>query len=87
MRGEVTGAEVRYGRWLALGLSHAEAVAADTAWRAVAFDSEFRTGARRLLRDVREAGLRTAILTNGTIDPQGARSTNTAWLRSLTWSS
>lgn len=43
---------------------------ADTAWRAVAFDSEFRTGARSLLRQVREAGLRTAILTNGTIDPQ-----------------
>lgn len=70
VQGEITSDELRRGRWAALGLEGAAAFEADTAWRAVAFDSEFRSGARRLLREVREAGLRTAILTNGTIDPQ-----------------
>lgn len=70
VRGEISGDELRHGRWHALGLDGEAAVAADTAWRAVAFDSQFRVGARRLLAHVREAGLRTAILTNGTIDPQ-----------------
>ena len=70
VEGEISSEELRHGRWLALGLEGEAAVAADTAWRAVAFDLEFRTGARKLLREVRGAGLRTAILTNGTIDPQ-----------------
>lgn len=70
VQGEITSEELRHGRWTALGLEGAAAVAADGAWRAVAFDSEFRSGARRLLREVREAGVRTAILTNGTVDPQ-----------------
>jgi HAD superfamily hydrolase (TIGR01509 family) len=70
VRGEITAEELRQGRWQAIGLVGDAAVAADNAWRAVAFDSEFRTGARRLLRQVRDAGLRTAILTNGTVDPQ-----------------
>ncbi|MGH7911106.1 MAG: HAD family hydrolase [Candidatus Dormibacteraceae bacterium] len=68
--GEITSEQLRHGRLAALGFDRAAAVAADAAWRAVAFDSEFRTGARMLLRQTREAGLRTAILTNGTIDPQ-----------------
>jgi putative hydrolase of the HAD superfamily len=70
VQGEITTEELRHGRWLAVGLEGDAALAADRAWRAVAFDSEFRTGARRLLRQVRDAGLRTAILTNGTVDPQ-----------------
>ncbi|MBO0744258.1 MAG: HAD family hydrolase [Candidatus Dormibacteraeota bacterium] len=70
VQGEISSEELRHGRWHALGLDGEAALAADTAWRAVAFDSQFRTGARALLRQVRDAGLRTAILTNGTIDPQ-----------------
>jgi putative hydrolase of the HAD superfamily len=70
VQGEITPQELRHGRWLAVGLDGDAAVAADRAWRAVAFDCEFRIGARRLLREVHDAGLRTAILTNGTIDPQ-----------------
>lgn len=70
MEGEINSEELRHGRWHALGLDGQAALAADAAWRAVAFDSEFRTGARSLLRQVRDAGLRTAILTNGTVDPQ-----------------
>ncbi len=70
VQGEITSQELRHGRWLAVGLEGDAAVAADRAWRAVAFDCEFRIGARRLLREVHAAGLRTAILTNGTIDPQ-----------------
>lgn len=68
--GEITSAQLRRERWTRLGFSDEAADAADLRWRAVAFDSAFRTGARRLLEQVRAAGLRTAILTNGTIDPQ-----------------
>jgi FMN phosphatase YigB (HAD superfamily) len=68
--GEVSATEMRFGRWVDLGLSGDAGVAADTAWRNVAFGSRMRHGARALLRDARAAGLRLVILTNGTVDPQ-----------------
>jgi FMN phosphatase YigB (HAD superfamily) len=69
-RGAVSAAEMRYARWADLGLSGDAGVAADTAWRSVAFGSRMRHGARAFLRDARAAGFRLVILTNGTVDPQ-----------------
>ncbi|MDR0360148.1 MAG: HAD family hydrolase [bacterium] len=68
--GEITSQELRFGRFAELGLEGEAGVAADEAWRRVAFGARLRLGARRLLLEARRAGLRTAILTNGTIDPQ-----------------
>jgi FMN phosphatase YigB (HAD superfamily) len=69
-RGEVSATEMRFGRWADLGLSGDAGVAADTAWRNVAFGATLRYGARAFLRDARAAGFRLVILTNGTVDPQ-----------------
>jgi len=68
--GEVPASEMRYARWADLGLTGEAGVAADMAWRRVAFAGRLRNGARVLLRDARRTGFRLAILTNGTIDPQ-----------------
>jgi HAD superfamily hydrolase (TIGR01549 family) len=68
--GEISSQELRFGRFAELGLQGEAAIAADEAWRRVAFGARLRRGARRLLLEARRAGLRTAILTNGTIDPQ-----------------
>ncbi len=68
--GEVRASDMRYARWADLGLTGEAGVAADMAWRRVAFAGRLRNGARVLLRDARRAGFRLAILTNGTIDPQ-----------------
>ena len=70
LAGGITKDELRYGRWAELGLEGEAGVAADEAWRRVAFAARLRVGAKRLLLDARRAGYRTAILTNGTIDPQ-----------------
>jgi len=69
-RGEVSAAEMRFARWADLGLSGEAGIAADTAWRSVAFGSRMRQGARAFLRDARSLGFRLVILTNGTVDPQ-----------------
>jgi FMN phosphatase YigB (HAD superfamily) len=69
-RGEVSASDMRYGRWADLGLSGDAGVAADTAWRNVAFGATMRHGARAFLRDARSLGFRIVILTNGTVDPQ-----------------
>ncbi len=68
--GECTMQELRLGRLADAGLEGEPALEADAAYRAVANQIHRRLGAERLLRAVRAAGLRTAILTNGTSDPQ-----------------
>lgn len=68
--GEVSASEMRYGRWIDLGLTRNSCVAADLAWRHVAFSARLRKGARAFLREARSAGFRLVILTNGTVDPQ-----------------
>jgi putative hydrolase of the HAD superfamily len=69
-RGEVSAAEMRFARWADLGLPGDAGVAADAAWRSVAFGATLRHGARAFLRDARVLGFRLVILTNGTVDPQ-----------------
>lgn len=70
VRGEVTLEELRRNRWRDFGLEGESAVRADEAYRATARAVNLRTGARRLLRRLRGLGLRTAILTNGAVEPQ-----------------
>lgn len=62
--------EMRAGRWQDFGLSPEEARAADAEYRAIASLINLRRGATGLINGARAAGLRTAILTNGTADPQ-----------------
>ncbi len=65
--------EMRLGRFQDVGLAPSEAAEADLAYRAVASAVKRRRGARRFLQDARMRGLRTVILTNGTINPQRAK--------------
>ncbi len=69
-RGECTMPELRLGRLSDCGVTGEVAAAADGAYRAVANVIHRRRGAGLLLREVRARGLRSVILTNGTVDPQ-----------------
>jgi putative hydrolase of the HAD superfamily len=62
--------ELRVGRLADCGVTGAAAIRASAAYRAAANSVRLRLGARALLRSLRLAGLRTVILTNGTVDPQ-----------------
>lgn len=68
--GEYSIDELRLGRLADVGVTGPEAREIDAAYRAVGNDIRLRIGARRLLRDLKAAGFRTVILTNGTVDPQ-----------------
>lgn len=58
--------ELRAGRWRDCGLTGEAASTADSAYRArVSRNIRHRQGARRFLLALKEAGLRTVILTNG----------------------
>ena len=64
--GGCTIEELRAGRWRDCGLTGEAAAAADSTYRAtVTHGLRHRRGARRFLVALREAGLRTVILTNG----------------------
>lgn len=69
-RGGLEIEELRAGRLAEVGLTGDAAVAADLAYREVSSAIGLRRGARRLLTQLRAAGLATVILTNGSIDPQ-----------------
>lgn len=59
--------ELRAGRWRDCGLNGEAALAADNAYRAtVTRGLRHRMGARRFLLALRQSGIRTVILTNGT---------------------
>lgn len=62
--------QLRLGRLADVGVTGPEAREIDAAYRAIGNDIRLRIGARRLLRDLKSAGYRTVILTNGTVDPQ-----------------
>ena len=68
--GQCTIEELRAGRLADCGATGEAATRALEVYRADANAVRVRLGARRLLRQLREAGLRTVILTNGTVDPQ-----------------
>ncbi|HEX6348880.1 MAG TPA: HAD family hydrolase [Candidatus Dormibacteraeota bacterium] len=73
--------DLRLGRLTDSGLADpALAREADLAYREVAGAINLRRGARRLLVDLREAGLSTVILTNGTVDPQRIKAEQTGLL-------
>ena len=64
--GGCTIEELRVGRWRDCGLTGEAATLADTAYRSTVNSSvRQRRGARRFLLALREAGIRTVILTNG----------------------
>ncbi len=73
--------DLRLGRMADCGVDDpALARAADLAYRQVAGAINLRRGARRLLEGLREAGLSTVILTNGTVDPQRLKAEQTGLL-------
>ena len=67
---QCTVEEMRAGRWQDFGLSREEALMADAEYRAIAGLVHLRRGATSLIKGARAAGLGTAILTNGTAEPQ-----------------
>jgi len=70
-QGGLTIEELRLGRMADCGVDDpALAREADLAYRQVAGAINLRRGARQLLEGLRDAGLSTVILTNGTVDPQ-----------------
>ena len=71
--GEISRSELRRSIWAELGFDEPAGVAVDAAWRRILFDPNLRTGVRALLVSARRAGLRTAILTNGTVERQGKK--------------
>jgi HAD superfamily hydrolase (TIGR01549 family) len=80
-QGGLTIEELRLGRMADCGLDDpALAREADLAYREVAGAINLRRGARRLLQDLRAAGLSTVILTNGTVDPQRVKAEQTGLL-------
>ncbi len=62
--------DLRLGRLADVGVTGPDAKKIDAAYRAIGNDIRIRVGARRLLRELKAAGFRTVILTNGTVDPQ-----------------
>ena len=68
--GSCTIDELRLGRFQDCGVTGALAVRLCAAYREIANAGLPRRGARRLLSQLRAGGLRTVILTNGTVDPQ-----------------
>jgi HAD superfamily hydrolase (TIGR01549 family) len=72
--------ELRAGRMADVGLTGAAAREADLAYRGAASAVNLRRGARALLEGIRDAGMETVILTNGTVDPQRLKAEQTGLL-------
>jgi putative hydrolase of the HAD superfamily len=62
--------QLRAGRLFDCGVRPEDVARAQELYRADANAVHVRVGARRLLAELRAAGARTVILTNGTVDPQ-----------------
>jgi HAD superfamily hydrolase (TIGR01509 family) len=62
--------EMWVGRWIELGIPAGKALELDRAYRAAKGSANLRSGAAWLLRSLRDAGVRIAILSNGASEPQ-----------------
>ena len=69
--------EMWVGRWIDLGVPAGRALEMDRAYRSAKGSANLRSGAAWLLRSLRGAGVRIAILSNGATEPQRTKISQT----------